>query len=407
VEHLSLYYAPVKQPFLISGVIIYMPITLPVANQHRYQQLDSLRGLAALTVFIGHSIGTLINLKVLNQITPTPFSIFYNGYAGVMFFFVLSGFVLSLPFVNGDKPLSLTTFYTKRIFRIYPAFIVAIILSLVLKAFVYDKYVTAGPDLWVKQYWAWDWNNTSFKQILHTFLIIGPDFKTRLIDPPIWSLMVEVKMSVVLPFFILLVSRCNGMVNVILFFVLSALAYRYTGLQVSIFYLGVMLAKYKTYLLNIVNSWSVTVMLIVGVVSCLVYNAGLEFLNYHATSYYVVFSNYLPAIGSCFIILIVLANDKIGRVLTHRVFVFFGTISYSFYLLHFPMLIVTLSCMSNRFAYGLNVGVGLAFILSVSLAYVMVITIERPFQAMASRLVKRYKVLNTVNLKSLPWFKTV
>ncbi|MDB5155838.1 MAG: hypothetical protein JWR50_545, partial [Mucilaginibacter sp.] len=241
---------------------------------HRYKQLDSLRGLAALTVFIGHSVGSVVDASLLTKVETTPLSVLFNGYAAVMFFFVLSGFVLSLPFINNEKPLSLTAFYTKRFFRIYPAFIAAIILSILLKEFVYDKHTMTNSLLWFKQYWAWDWDKTSLKEILRTFLIIGPGFNTRLIDPPIWSLVVEMKMSIILPFFILIVSRCGVMVNIGLFFLISCLAYRYTGLQISVFYLGVLLAKYQHHFRNKLKTWSVAAVVLVMLCSLLLYNAG-------------------------------------------------------------------------------------------------------------------------------------
>ena len=380
--------------------------TLLVNNDHRYKQLDSLRGIAALTVFIGHSIGTIINLDLLNKITPTPLSIFYNGYAAVMFFFVLSGFVLSLPFMNNERPLSLTAFYTKRIFRIYPAFIVAILLSIVLKELVYDKHAMSSSVLWFKQYWAWDWNQTNFKEILRTFLLIGPGFKTQLIDPPVWSLVVEMKMSILLPFLILMVSRCSVVINIGLFLVISYVAYRYTGLQVSVFYLGVLLAKYQLYLRNKLKTWPVIVLILIILISLLLYNAGLEFLGFHSKPYYIIFSNYMPAIGSCALIITVLTSKRLSAQFEHKTGVFLGSISYSFYLMHFPVLIAVTTLMINRFAYSAQIAVGLAFLLTIVIAWLMMLFIERPFQRMAARLVKKYRILNACNIKATGGLKS-
>jgi peptidoglycan/LPS O-acetylase OafA/YrhL len=380
--------------------------TLSTNTNHRYKQLDSLRGIAALTVFIGHSIGTIVNLDLLNKITPTPLSIFYNGYAAVMFFFVLSGFVLSLPFMNNERPLSLTAFYIKRIFRIYPAFIVAILLSVLLKEFVYDRHAMASSVLWFKQYWAWDWNKTNLKEILRTFLLIGPSFKTQLIDPPIWSLVVEMKMSILLPFFILIVSRCGVIINIGLFLVISYVAYRYTGLQISVFYWGVLLAKYQLHLRSELKKWPAIALVSVILISLLLYNTGLEFLSFHSKPYYIIFSNYLPAIGSCIIIISVLASKRLSSIFQHKTGVFLGSISYSFYLMHFPVLIAVTTLMINRFAYSVQIAVGLAFLLTIAIAWLMMLFIERPFQRIASRLVKKYRILNACNIKATGGLKS-
>lgn len=365
-----------------------------VKPDQRYKQLDSLRGIAALTVFVGHSIGAIVNLDLLNKVTPTPLSIFYNGYAAVMFFFVLSGFVLSLPFMDIGKSLNLIPFYIKRVFRIYPAFIVAILLSLLFKQFLYDKHTMAGSVLWFKQYWAWDWNEANLKDTLRTFLLIGPKFKTQLIDPPIWSLVVEMKMSLILPFFIFIVSRCRVVVNIGMLLLISVLSYKFTALPMGVFYLGVLLAKYQLYLRSMLKKWPNIVLILLAIFSLLLYDAGLEFLNLHTKPNYFVFSNYLPAIGSGMIIILVLAIDKMSKLLERKAGVFLGEISYSFYLMHFPVLISLTTLMINRFAYSVPIAVGLALVLTIVIAYLMMTLIERPFQRIASQLVKKYIARN-------------
>ncbi|TSJ38638.1 acyltransferase [Mucilaginibacter corticis] len=379
----------------------------PLPDNHRYKQLDSLRGLAALTVFIGHSIGSVVNTSLLTKVQTTPLSILFNGYAAVMFFFVLSGFVLSLPFINNEKPLSLTAFYTKRFFRIYPAFLIAMILSVVLKELVYNEHTMANSLLWFKQYWAWHWDQVNLKDTIRALLLIDPGFNKRLIDPPVWSLVVEVKMSIILPFFILIVSRCGALVNVGLFFLISYLAYRHTGLQVSVFFLGVILAKYQQQLKDNIKAWPMPVLVVVMLVSLLLYNAGLEFLDFHLKPSYVLFSNYLPAIGSCMIIITVLASKRLSSLFERKVFVFLGVISYSFYLMHFPVLMTMFSIIVNRFAYGTQVATAVAFVITVLISYFMTIFIERQFRRLASRLVKKHSIFNTCNIKATGSLKAV
>lgn len=374
----------------------------PLPDSHRYKQLDSLRGLAALTVFIGHSVGSVVNASVLTKVQTTPLSILFNGYAAVMFFFVLSGFVLSLPFVNNEKPLSLTAFYTKRFFRIYPAFLIAMVLSVALKEWVYNDHNMADSVLWFKQYWAWHWDRVSLKEIIRALLLIEPGFNGQRIDPPVWSLVVEMKMSIILPFFIWIVSRCSGIVNIGLFFLISYLAYRHTGLQISVFYLGVLLAKYQYQLKNTIKMLPTPVLVMVMLLSLSLYNAGLEFLGLHLKPSYVIFSNYLPAIGSSMVIITVLASKRLSILLEHRVFAFFGAISYSFYLMHFPVLITTFSIMTN---YATQVAAGMAFVLTVLISYLITACIERPFQRLASQLVKKHSIFNTCNIKATPGLK--
>src|ERR1700749_4209502 len=155
-------------------------------SEHRYRQLDSLRGLAALSVFLAHFISLKIAAPLLNTLHQTPLGILCNGTAALMLFCVLSGFVLSLPFENKARPLKPTEFFIKRIVRIYPAYIFAILLAVVLKQFVFDKNGLAPYNDWLNNFWNWSWDSHSPKEITKTLLLIGPDFNINYIDPPIW-----------------------------------------------------------------------------------------------------------------------------------------------------------------------------------------------------------------------------
>ena len=71
----------------------------------RYEELDSLRGLAALVVFISHYLFVLpIGEKIHGSLLMyTPIRVLSNGHTSVILFFVLSGFVLSLPFYKNTN----------------------------------------------------------------------------------------------------------------------------------------------------------------------------------------------------------------------------------------------------------------------------------------------------------------
>lgn len=88
-------------------------------------RLDSLTGLrwwAAFVVFLYH----------MNNFSPLPLpgvltTVILNGYLGVTFFFVLSGFVLTWS-ARPEVPTS--TFYWRRFARIWPAHMVALLLAI-------------------------------------------------------------------------------------------------------------------------------------------------------------------------------------------------------------------------------------------------------------------------------------
>lgn len=100
-----------------------------VQSASRPARLDALTGLrwwAAFAVFV-HHVGQLVVLP------PTLARTLTLGTHGVTFFFVLSGFVLtwsSGQAVPGFAPPDARTFWWRRVARIYPAHLVALLLAL-------------------------------------------------------------------------------------------------------------------------------------------------------------------------------------------------------------------------------------------------------------------------------------
>ena len=106
-----------------------------ICVNRRYKELDSLRGIAAMTVFLFHIAMVLPESwregVVWKIIYFSPLRFFVNGEQPVILFFVLSGFVLSLVFFSG-KEISYVSFASKRVFRLYIPYITAIIFAMML-----------------------------------------------------------------------------------------------------------------------------------------------------------------------------------------------------------------------------------------------------------------------------------
>jgi peptidoglycan/LPS O-acetylase OafA/YrhL len=110
---------------------------------------DAIRLVCAAVVALGH-----FPFQVTAELTPLMgapaahvcnalLANAFNGPAAVVVFFVLSGFVIHLPYANG-RPFSLTEFAARRYVRILPPVLVFIGISWVLGRPLGD----------------WDWNNT-------------------------------------------------------------------------------------------------------------------------------------------------------------------------------------------------------------------------------------------------------
>lgn len=72
----------------------------------RIGQLDSIRGIAAFCVLFSHLYSVLkgvLPTTISFLFTLTPFKLFIAGHSAVILFFVLSGFVLSIPILEKRK----------------------------------------------------------------------------------------------------------------------------------------------------------------------------------------------------------------------------------------------------------------------------------------------------------------
>lgn len=93
-------------------------------------EIDGLRFLAIFTVIIYH-IAILVSIKNNIPITNKLLMPFLTGGQGVQVFFIISGFILTLPFASkypkGEK-ISLRDYFYRRLTRLEPPYIITLLL---------------------------------------------------------------------------------------------------------------------------------------------------------------------------------------------------------------------------------------------------------------------------------------
>lgn len=149
---------------------------------NRNYTLDYLRALAAIMVCICH----------FRQCLPPPFlNLAEWGHAGVQIFFVISGFVIPFTMAKGGYTLkNLVRFWIKRLIRLHPTYVVAI-----LATFVITTATTFAKTSQI-QFSIMDLIRSAF------YLQIPPE------NPVIWTLIIELKYYFLVAFtFPLLFSR--------------------------------------------------------------------------------------------------------------------------------------------------------------------------------------------------------
>ena len=101
----------------------------------RFASLDSLRGIAALGVVITHVLQYGFPALALNH---TPLRMLVNGRCFVIFFFVLSGFVLSIGLLRTDGMREYPLYLLRRFARIYLPYLAAGLIAVWAASFLGD-----------------------------------------------------------------------------------------------------------------------------------------------------------------------------------------------------------------------------------------------------------------------------
>ena len=111
----------------------------PKLNHGRLTELDALRGIGALCVLIFH-YSTRFH-ELFPQAAHVPFS-FPGGNYRVLLFFTISGFAI---FFTLDRIGTVADFMVNRFARLYPAYLVAMLLTLAVEYLAHATQLLIGP----------------------------------------------------------------------------------------------------------------------------------------------------------------------------------------------------------------------------------------------------------------------
>ncbi len=306
--------------------------------------LDNLRGYAALMVVLTHFSG-IPNHIILKHKWLVLYNYVTCGHQAVILFFVLSGYVLT-PSVERAN-FSYFKFIIKRVFRIYPAYFLSVIMILFIFNFASDAAITRFRGMYAStplhfnsSFWV---NTISLISSIITPYYEQSSFSAVQIGFPLnlptWSLTLEMLISFFFPLLVIVYNKNN----VYIFFVLAlqlVLSIIYVHMlnnpitnmiYYSIFFAyGVILYKNRQMLCHKIktNKW-----IFIGF-ALFLYSAGptVKFLNYNN-----FVNENITALGG--MILIILCNSNAAfQNLIDRFSIFnLGKTSYSIYLLHIPI----------------------------------------------------------------------
>ena len=294
-------------------------------------ELQSLRGLAALTVMIHHC-----SFYYIYAPGPKKWAeVLFNAHAAVVVFYVLSGFVL----YESLKASTITAnaalrFYVRRLFRIYPALWLACALGVTYVALFQGHPFPPSVSPWF---------SASFRmaptasKLLMAFL-----GSSHAIPVPLWSIVVELVASAFMPL-ILIASRrwtsfaALGATFLVLSFAGGMNMPMNIGGYLIQFIFGAWLARWAVPVMrqSHASRWAATI----GCAALL----GLDFVRQaggwdYASHYHNPVAALLEGVFATALVGAIAAWPQRFALLRWRWLLGLGDISYSLYLIHLPIL---------------------------------------------------------------------
>ncbi|MBA2656784.1 MAG: acyltransferase [Tatlockia sp.] len=343
-------------------------------NKLNYRRdINGLRGIAVLAILIFH-------LEPL--FLP-------GGFVGVDIFFVISGYLITKIIHNDlrENTFSLSTFYERRAKRILPALVSVLIICTL---FAYSRFVSGELVMYAKSLIA----SALFSANIYFFSTLGY-FSPAATEIPLlhlWSLGVEEQFYILFPLCMMLLSRKSFkfLTCILVIATLSSLILSQWFLKISPmaafymlpfrafeFLLGSIIAigclpKIQANLLSFTTS---TIGFVFIFTSIFLFTVNTKFPGFSAC---------LPCLGTALLIWSGESKQNLAnRMLSILPFQALGNISYSLYLVHWPIIVFVkrLYPEADFINYSLSV-LGL----SLSLACLNYYLVEQPF--------RRLKVLN-------------
>lgn len=304
-------------------------------TNHKYITLDSLRGIAAVMVIFQH----FWEMNHASDNRYKPWLFFCSGHEAVILFFVLSGFVLTHQLRNYSLS-NYGEFIIRRILRVYPAYYIALLCSVVLLLII-RNYYPATLDGHGLTNWFYVWSQTSFDKtmLFGSLTILSHDGNS--LNVVVWTLFYEMWISFIFPLVIIGIWRTPQIIGIFIVITLSIISYQFwlngmwlqnswAGISYYLWYfiLGAALYSYHYKLRFMANNLT----LLIG--------CGLYFSNYllFGKIHDRLIHEVIISVGCFLILLNGIYNQHMQKILQYRLFRFYGKISYSLYLFHLPVL---------------------------------------------------------------------
>ncbi|SFF51156.1 acyltransferase family protein [Blastococcus tunisiensis] len=334
----------------------------------RYAALDGLRGFAAVVVVVFHAgmaapvLAGDVGIEEGHWswwAAETPLHLFWAGPQAVYLFFVLSGFVLTLPFLRRPRP-SWLGYYPRRLVRLYLPVWASLAVAVGLY-FLFPRESRPGASWWIN---AHDMPLTR-DGLQHDLSLLE---WTTMLNSPLWSLQWEVYFSLLLPVYVLLAAlsrRVRFLAPVLALALLGLTALGESTLTAWLVYLpmfglGTLLAAHREEvgrLLRGMRTWAWGLLLVVALL--------LVETSWLPSPVAPMIATPLSVAGAALVVCAFLYSPGAVRVGEFRVSQWIGRRSFSLYLVHEPVLVsLAVVLATTNPAVILGIGLPLAVLAS-------------------------------------------
>jgi peptidoglycan/LPS O-acetylase OafA/YrhL len=349
----------------------------------RLHYLDGLRGIAILLVLFFHAYSN-------DWVDALPYhdqydhiTLFHFGRYGVQLFFIISGFVIAMTL---EKCKSFWDFMLRRWLRLFPAMIVGSLLILITA-----PLFTARP-----------YGVPLLQDALPGLLFIEPEvfrlfFPQNILEGSFWTLFVEMKFYI-LAGILYFSFGSKKMIAVLVVMFLSTIAFEFAAphlpativeqLKTILHYLnwahyGWFAAGalfYQYYVTKNNRFWFAAVLLALIAARCL---GGFPTISMiYASTIVLIFA-------------LSMTNTAVQKILSNKILVFFGFISYPLYLVHEQAMVSMINQLHN---FNAEIPSYALPILPVALDIVVAWLIAKYFEPMTRKAIKQLLSFKTVNL---------
>ncbi len=348
-------------------------------KKHRFD-IDGLRTVAILGVLVFH-------------LDPrwAP-----GGYLGVDVFFVISGYLITGNILRDIESgeWGFLRFYSRRVLRLFPALFAAIFLTLVAGAFVLTPQllVELGHSAQASVFWysnLFFWLQSgyfdtaaAFKPLLHT-----------------WSLSVEEQFYLVWPAFLLAAVTWGGrgrpFMAICVVLVASLVAAVVFGARDTAMTFYLTPFRFFEFAIGALVVWRqrvaapgrvATELVLAAAAAAIVYS----YATFGGRAHPVGIASLVPCLATAAFLAYGDRSILLGRLLATPVPVWLGRISYSVYLVHWPLVVLVGFALVREPSLSWKLGLGAA---SIVLGYALHVAVERPFLALRKtheRWINRY-----------------